>query len=189
MTRDPHPWAASLASMHAQVWNCLIRGVHDRRAPARHPALGTVTPEGLPRIRTVVLRGANQPTACLEIHTDLHSPKVAQIRARPHAALHVWDRSAHLQVRLDADVAILSGGELAGTWARVPEASRTSYGGMPVPGQPIESALAYTKNSDPDAFAVLRLRVLTIDALHLGREHRRARFDRSNGWQGQWLAP
>jgi pyridoxamine 5'-phosphate oxidase len=189
MSRDPHHWAASLASIHAQVWNGLVRGVHDRRAPARHPALGTVTCDGLPSVRTVVLRSVDRPTACLDIHTDVHSAKMAELRARPYAALHVWDQSAHLQVRLDADVAILSGAEAAGTWARVPEASRTGYGSVPEPGQPIESALAYTKNSDPEAFAVLRLHVLTIDALHLGREHRRARFDRSNGWKGQWLAP
>lgn len=189
MSRDPHPWAVSLASLNEQVWTGLVRGAHDRRAPARHPTLATVTCDGLPSVRTVVLRSVDRPTACLDIHTDLLSAKVAELRARPHAALHVWDQSAHLQVRLDADVAILSGAEAAGTWARVPEESRTSYGSIPEPGQPIESALAHTKNSDPDAFAVLRLQVLKIDALHLGREHRRARFDRSNGWQGQWLVP
>lgn len=189
MNRDPHPLAASLASLNEQVWTGLVRGVHDRRAPARHPTLATVTCDGMPSVRTVVLRSVDRPTACLDIHTDVHSAKVAELRARPHAALHVWDQSAHLQVRLDADVAILSGAEVAGTWARVPEASRTSYGSVPDPGQPIESALADTKNGDPDAFAVLCLHVLTIDVLHLGRDHRRARFDRSNGWEGQWLAP
>jgi hypothetical protein len=81
-------------------------------------------------------------------------------------------------------VAILSGAEAAGTWARVPEASRTSYGSIPEPGQPIESALAHTKNIDPRAFAVLRLQVLTIDALLRGPEHRRARFDRRMAGKG-----
>lgn len=114
---------------------------------------------------------------------------MAELRARPHTALHVWDQSAHLQVRLDADVAFLLGAEAAGTWARVPEASRTSYGSIREPGQPIESALAHTKNIDSHAFAVLRLQVLTIDALLRGPEYRRARFDRSNGWQGLRLAP
>lgn len=179
----------SLASLHEQVWNGLVRGAHDRRAPARHPTLATVTCDGLPSVCTVVLRSVDRPSACLDIHTDVRSAKMSGLRARPHAALHVWDQSAHLQVRLDADVAILSGAEVAETWARVPMAARTSYGTVPDPGQPIESALAYTKNGDPDAFAVLRLQVLMIDILHLGPDHRRARFDRSDGWQGQWLAP
>lgn len=189
MSRDPHPWAADLTTFRAQVWERLVRGVHDRHAPARHPTLATIGTDGMPQARTVVLRAADKTGATVHIHTDLHSAKVAELRADPRAALHVWDPSPHLQVRIEAEVAILSGAQVADIWHRVPEASRVAYGSAPAPGQPIEAALAYEKSPDPAAFAVLRLSVQAIDALHLGPDHRRARFERADDWAGRWLAP
>jgi pyridoxamine 5'-phosphate oxidase len=189
MSSDVHAWAADLGLLHAHVWERLIRGVHDRRAAARHPTLATVAPDGLPEARTVVLRAANATTASLDVHTDVRSAKVTSLRANPRAVLHVWDTSAHLQLRIEATAEILTGDAVAEIWARVPEPSRQSYGTMPAPGHPISDALAYNKHADPEAFAVLRFSVQAIDALHLGPHHRRARFERSRGWAGQWLAP
>ena len=107
----------------------------------------------------------------------------------PFAALHVWDASAHLQMRLEARVTILTGQDVAMIWAGIPAASRMSYGSSPAPGQPIAQALAYSKEPDPSCFAVLLLSAQTIDVLHLGPNHRRARFDRNDNWAGEWLAP
>ena len=69
-------------------------------------------------------------------------------------------------------------------WAGVPEVSRLSYGTIPAPGQLIAQALDYTNGPDPGSFAVLRLSVQTIDALHLGPNHNRARFSRMGNWAG-----
>lgn len=189
MTSDLHPWAADLTTLHAQIWTRLSRGVRDRHAPARHPTLATVTTAGMPQARTVVLRAADAGAATLDIHTDLRSAKVAELRANPLAALHIWDASAHLQTRIETEVAILSGTDVADLWANVPDASRLSYGCTPAPGAPIPTALAYDKAPDAATFAVLRLTVLAIDAVHLGPSHRRARFERATHWAGQWLAP
>jgi pyridoxamine 5'-phosphate oxidase len=189
MTSDPHPWAASLSTLHAQVWTLLVRGVGDRHSPARHPTLATVAPDGWPEARTVVLRAADPAAGTLDIHTDLRSAKVAALRHAPRAALHVWDASAHLQARITASVTLLSGDEVAPIWAKVPDASRQSYGTAPAPGLPIAFDLDYAKHPDAASFAVLRCAVQTIDAVHLGSNHRRARFQRSTDWAGQWLAP
>jgi pyridoxamine 5'-phosphate oxidase len=137
MTPDLHPWAADLSDLYAQVWTRLLRGVRDRRAPMRHPTLATVTPDGKPQARTVVLRVADKSSGTLDIHTDLQSSKVADLRATPFAALHVRDTAAHPQMRLEATVTILTGAAVAATWAEVPDASRQSYGGLPAPGEPI----------------------------------------------------
>lgn len=189
MTTDPHPWATSLTGLREQAWTRLVRGVADRRAPARHPTLATISPDGWPTARTVVLRAADPVAAMLEIHTDLHSAKMADLDAVPRAAMHVWDPSAHLQIRVQATVTILTGTEALATWQSLPEQTRRSYGTRPAPGQPIPDALAYDKPADPSRLAVLRCAVQQIDLLHLGPEHRRARFDRADGWAGQWLAP
>jgi pyridoxamine 5'-phosphate oxidase len=189
MKPDPHPWACDLPQFHSEIWRRLTRGVHDRHAPSRHPTLATATVEGKPKARTVVLRAADKVAGTLDIHTDLRSAKVGELGATPFAALHIWDASAHLQLRIEANVTILLGQDVAAIWNGVPTASRTSYGSSPAPGHPITHALAYAKTSDPASFAVLQLSVSTIDALHLGPNHRRARFDRDNNWAGTWLAP
>jgi pyridoxamine 5'-phosphate oxidase len=189
MTREPHPWAADLAPLYAQVWICLVRGVNDRRAAARHPTLATVAPGGLPRARTVVLRAADPANGRLDVHTDIHSAKISELRETPFAALHVWDQSAHLQIRLECSASILAGADVADIWARVPGPSRASYGAAPHPGQPIDDSAAYEARSDEAAFSVMRFEVNAIDALHLGPVHRRARFERVADWRGQWLVP
>jgi hypothetical protein len=189
MTIDPHPWAAALETLHAEIWTRLVRGVRDRRAPARHPTFATVSPLGWPEARTVVLRGADPAAAVLEIHTDLRSAKVAALRANPRAALHVWEAAAQLQIRIEAKVSILTGEEVAAIWARVPDPSRQSYGTTPAPGLPIAGSLDYDKTPDQATFAVLRCQVEAVDAVHLGPRHRRARFERASGFAGQWLSP
>ena len=189
MTHDPHPWAMSLTTLHAQVWALLVRGVNDRRAAARHLTLATVTPDGLPAARTVVLRAANREAPSLDVHTDVHAGKVKDVCATPFAAIHVWDASAHLQIRLAAEVTILTGDDVVAFWARVPEGSRLAYGGSPSTGEPIKDSAAYHKKPDPASFVVLRLAITTMDILHLGPQHRRAYFERSDNWAGQWVVP
>lgn len=189
MSADLHPWANTLDALHAQVWARLARGVRDRRTASRHPTLATVTPEGMPRARTVVLRAVDKASGVLQIHTDLHSAKVGDLRATPWAALHIWDSSAHLQIRLAARVAIVSGPDAAAIWTAIPEPARSAYGSSPEPGSPVPDALAYQKTPNLAAFAVLHLEVQAMDILHLGPDHRRAQFLRADGWAGQWLAP
>lgn len=189
MTTELHGWATELDTLRAQVWARLVRGVGDRHSPARHPVFATVAPDGTPEVRTVVLRGADPMAGNVEVHTDIRSAKVASLRINPLAALHIWDSAAHLQTRITASVDVLTGDAVAALWLRVPETSQDAYGTMPAPGTPIDTALAYRKTPDPAAFAVLRCTVLSIDAVHLGPIHRRARFDKADGWCGQWLAP
>lgn len=191
-----------LPAMHEAVWTCLLRGLRDREAPARHPTCATVGPDGWPEARTLVLRGADRPEATLDLHTDALSAKLAALAAAPRLALHVWDAGPRLQLRLRCGVEVLGdaallpdavpardGPERAALWDGVPDASRGGYGSVPPPGTPLDGALAYSRQPDPRRFVVLRCRVLAIDALHLGAEHRRARFDRADGWAGQWIAP
>lgn len=189
MTTELHGWASELDSLLAQVWARLVCGVGNRHASARHPVFATVAPDGTPEARTVVLRAADPQAATLEVHTDLRSAKVTALRLNPLAALHVWDETAQLQTRITASVEVLSAEAVSGLWLRVPETSQSAYGTMPAPGTAITASLAYSKTPDPAAFAVLHCTVFAIDVVHLGRNHRRARFDRADDWRGQWLAP
>jgi pyridoxamine 5'-phosphate oxidase len=189
MTPDPFAWAQSLDTLIEQVWRRLLRGVHDRHAPARQPTLATVSTEGRPKARTVVLRAADRRTGTLRVYTDAQSHKVVELRATPFVALHIWDSSAHLQIRLAASVTILTGAEVVEPWRDMPEHARMAYGSTPLPGTPVSDALCYTKTSDPSAFAVLHLTIDSMDVVHLGPQHRRAGFRRDDSWAGQWLVP
>lgn len=189
MSKLSPAWAEQLHTLHAQAWHRLVRGVHDRHAAARHPTLATVSADGLPQLRTVVLRHADPVTASVHLHTNRYSPKVAELLAAPVAALHVWDARARLQLRLQAQVGVASGEVVDEAWARVPVGSRSVYCRSAVPGQPIPDALAYLQEPDPDAFSVITLRLDQLDVLHLGPLHRRGVFQRADGWTGRWVTP
>lgn len=189
MTQDPFIWATSLDGLLSQVWLRLSRGVNDRHAASRHPTLATVSLDGRPQARTVVLRSADRVTSSLMVYTDKSSGKVRDVEVTPFAALHVWEPSAHLQIRLDAKVTLLSGPAVDQTWERLNDVSRSSYGSTPDTGQEISSSLDYKKTRDRDAFTILHLDIVQIDALHLGPNHRRAKFTAGDNWTGQWIVP
>lgn len=182
-------WFETLHGLHGRVWDTLDRGVSDPAHPARRPSLATVSPDGWPEARTVVLRSTDRDGARITIHTDLYSNKIASLRARPRAAFHIWDAEQALQIRLHALVTIRSGPALLPLWQGIPDHAQQSYGVTPSPGQPIATALDYVKQPDPETFAVLECDIAHIDAVHLGDDHRRAAFSRVRNWAGQWLSP
>ena len=47
------------------AWTRIMRGVHDKHSPARQPVIATVSPDGRPELRTVVLRAADRTAAAL----------------------------------------------------------------------------------------------------------------------------
>lgn len=182
---DPNDLQAFLA----EAWQHLTSGVADSRAPARYPTFATVSPDGKPQARTVVLRAASRSAAVLEVHTDIATAKVTALQHSPFAAFHVWLPRADLQIRLIASVEILTGTGVDPQWAKVSPASRISYGTVPKPGAPIADVYAYEKPADRDRFAVLRCHLIKMELVHLGARHRRASFVSENDWTGTWLAP
>lgn len=180
----------TLDAMHTQVWQRLMRGTKDKKAPENQPVLATAGLSGGAEVRTVVLRAASQAEARIEVHTDLLTDKVAELRADPCASLHVWNAKARLQTRLRLRVEILSGDQVAEVWANVPEGSRAAYGPDPAPATPIDTADGFARVPAADRFAILRGHVEEIDVVHLGQDqHRRALFRASDGFVGIWLVP
>lgn len=175
-------WFENLEGIRAQVWTRL--GVVRSQI-----ALGTISADGWPEVRTVVLRGADPVEQVIEVYTDIKSDKINSLRASPRAALHLWDADLALQIRVQADVKILTGDDVKAQWDTVPDHARQSYGVTPPPGQVIAQALDYRKTSLFDDFAVLSCTVQHIDAVHLGDVHRRAAFSRVGEWGGNWLVP
>jgi pyridoxamine 5'-phosphate oxidase len=175
-----------LAATLDAAWEVLEAGVTDRGAPARHVVLATTGTQG-PEARLLVLRGADRAAGTLTLHSDAASAKVAELTVDPRAALLVWDPEGRVQIRLRTRVAVRPGG--AADWSRLPDASRALYGGRPLPGAPIATPDAHRPAPDPARFAVLTATVHEIETLRLADPHERARFLRSDGFAGTWVAP
>ncbi len=183
-------WSKTLPGFLDRTWAEIARGVADAQSPMRYVVLATKNLEDGPEARMVALRGANRTDGTVQVHTDIGSTKVAELRADPRAALHLWDPEAQLQLRLRGNMTITTGAEVTKTWAKVPPLSRPSYGVTPAPGTPIPSSDAYDRAPNEAQFAVLTLTIAEFDTVHLAPDyHRRALFSRHDGWQGTWRAP
>lgn len=187
----PHlRFAGDLQATFDEVWLRLSRGVKDRRSAMRHPTIATIGSDGQPSARTVVLREANRQRGALVFHTDVHSAKIAEIETMPTIALHIWDDSCMLQVRMTATAKVLTGDRVRDIWSAVPEGSRAAYGAVPVPGTAIARADAFSLEPTLARFAVVDCELTRIETLCLTPvQHYRAVFARHNDWSGQWLTP
>lgn len=181
-------WWAELAGTQAQAWHRILRGLADRRAPARHPVLATAGLHGGAEARVVVLRGASRTDRRLEVHSDAAAGKAAEIAADPRATLLIWEAKAQLQIRLRVTVTAIPADP--DRWARVPEAARQVYGGTPPPGTVLEDPADWTGAPTLDRFLALDCALDEMETLHLGPDrHRRALFRAADGWRGRWIAP
>lgn len=185
----PQPWTSNLVAMHAFVWDQLVKGLRDRHSVNRYPTLATVSLDGRPQVRTVVLRAVDCAEWSLDVYTETDSAKVDELMASPCAAIHVWNAATHLQVRMDATATVIQGEEALSIWESLPLASQFTCGKTPPTGSTIKDSLAYQTDVDPGRFAVLRLEIERMDVLHLGEVHRRAQFQRLTRQFGQWRVP
>ena len=81
----------------------LERAVSERGDDIRNMQLATVSADGRPRLRTVVLRGVELTAVpSLEVHSDARAEKVRDIAAgRDHVALLAWSSAEQLQLRFE----------------------------------------------------------------------------------------
>ena len=175
--RDP-----GLADLLDLAWSRLETG------SGREVALATLGRDG-PEVRTLILRAAEREGGTVDVHTDAAAAKVAQLSADPRAALVLWDADASLQIQVRGSVEVVTGAGADAAWERVPEDARHHYGGEPEPGRPIAGPDAYRPGAERGRFAILRLRIETMEALRLGEPDLRAVFRRGDGFAGEWLAP
>ncbi len=184
-----------------QVWKRLRRGVADRRSAMHTAQLASIGLDGAPRVRTVVLRGADRGARRLRVHTDRRSPKFAEMAAQPRVEVCAYDPRGKVQIRARgaAELAVAAGAEAA--WSATGRSGRVCYRSPAGPGMPLDDPAWTDPQSGADAvtdadagrehFSVVFMTLEHIDWLYLAaRGHRRAGFDWHDGrWVGRWLAP
>lgn len=184
---------ATLAAALAAAWALLAKAAAEPRHPARVVQLATRGTDGAPRLRSVILRGADPATRTLSAYTDRRSGKVAEIAAEPRAAVLAWDTEARVQIRLTGRAELrLAGPAWQAAWDALPEAARRDYAQQGAPGTPCPAPPGAPAHPDlARHFAVLTVTVETLDWLRLAPEpHRRAGFVLDgDAPRGTWLVP
>lgn len=158
----------------------------------------TVSPDGLPEVRTVVLRGLGTD-AEVWFASDARTGKFASLAASPWLELCLFDAGAGVQWRLRGRAAVHAGDALARrAWRELPPATRALFFSAP-PGEPLpegvdtaqpEGDAAATTPDPPPPFAVVRLPPARCDRLLLGPPLARRRWWLESGrWTGHAVVP
>ncbi|MCR9200478.1 MAG: pyridoxamine 5'-phosphate oxidase family protein [Planctomycetaceae bacterium] len=172
-----------LSQIQQDIWISLQRSVTARDCGWRLPVLATRSGDTV-RQRTVVLRRVDAATGCLFAHTDLRSPKVAQLLADARTSLLFYDHSAATQLVVTALASVHTDDTLAADfWESEPVSSLRGYLGPHSPGspadQPNSNLPAEFLGRVPERgeltparinFAVIRFEVKAIEWLHLSRQ-------------------
>ena len=169
-----------------RIWQELQRATQDRHSEWRTPVLATVSRQGAPDARTVVLRHADAKLSRLQIYTDSRSPKVAALADQPSAILVFWSKRLSWQLRVRVQMSVqIAGPQVEAVWDRVRQsAAAGDYLSAAAPGdvlpdeQADEQADQQALPEDPTRphhLAILIAQVQEIDWLELARGgHRRA---------------
>jgi pyridoxamine 5'-phosphate oxidase len=142
---DPRPkpsHAEDLAAVRAAAFALLARGVADRRSPLHTPTLASIGLDGMPRARTLVLRGFDAATRIIRLHSDCRSDKFAELARNPGCALHGYDAAAQIQLRLEGSATLHTDDTVAEAgWQASRPFSRIVYSAEPAPGTAIAAPI------------------------------------------------
>lgn len=178
-------------------WLSAFRAAMDSSAPANRMQVATVSPEGLPSIRSVYLRGLSDD-GTVWFFTDARAGKVAALQGGGHVALHTWWDATREQFRLTGRAAVhgpRADGPFARLrqefWEQLPLAQRGDFTGPP-PGRalgPAPLTVAPAPGAPPE-FAVVAVDVTLVDWLRLGPPRRRVLFRRlGSEWIEEEVGP
>lgn len=194
---DPRPrpsHAEDLDEVRAAAFALLARGVADRRSPLHTPTLASIGLDGMPRARTLVLRGFDAASRTIRLHSDRRSDKFAELSQNPHCALHGYDAAAQIQLRLEGAATLHTDDAVAEAgWQASRPFSRIVYSVEPAPGTAIAAPIPAPQDevSGRVHFGVILVHIQRLDWLWLSSAgHRRARWDWLPGEErATWLVP
>ncbi len=206
ITMTQHP--TSLDDIHDQIWRMLDEAAATRHHGFHLPTLATVSKNGEPAARIVVLRGADRAGRYITCHTDARAPKVVQIDGQSLSAWVFYDAEARVQVRALGRVAVLDpavdpfareawqGTNLSSRRCYMAPSAPSSKCDAPSPNLPENVRDRLPTEAEAQAgmvnFRVLKATIENLDYLHLAHDgHIRARFvyDGNGEAVSTWLEP
>jgi len=190
----------ALNDIHAAIWKALAAGAGPQRTPLtmwQAATNGIGAAAGMPQVRTVVLRDADEQGGAISFHTDARSTKVTELRADPRIALTGLDLGNLLQIRLEGRAQICTDeAERRAVWNAARPHTLILYRTPFAPGTPLDAPEAGhvdVQGSDDGYanFCVVRVLLDKLEYLDISPDgHRRAVFRRNGDqWPGMWVAP
>jgi len=188
----------SLDIILEEVWQLLQQAVKDRRHPMHLGTFATVR-NGMPEVRTVVLRGVCKDARQLFCHTDIRSAKIGDLRTNPNCAWLFYHPELKIQLRFVGKATVWHQTPLSEErWQRTQLMSRRCYATLLPPGtlvsEPTSGLPDYLIERSPteeeseigkENFAVVETKVHALDWLRLdAKGHRRAKFE----WENEQLS-
>jgi pyridoxine/pyridoxamine 5'-phosphate oxidase len=193
-----------LNTLWEKAWSLLLRGQADAKHPFATPVVATVTSEGSPRSRTLVLRKTNRQTAKLWCYTDRRSGKADDLsQGSPIMSWTFWAKGPGVQVNCSGPTDWLPEEIAKERFRSLPKHSRKSYATLSAPGQPqatatdglpadwedrSETATAYAA----EHFGILCTTITHMEVLQLDRAGQRrmlAQREVDGEWRLTWLVP
>jgi pyridoxamine 5'-phosphate oxidase len=189
-----------------KIWKHLDLGVLEREHPFHTPVFGTISPNGEPVLRVVVLRRfwRRNPRG-LAFHSHVGAPKVLEIQNNPQVAWSFYHPQEKFQLRIKGTASVHTDDELADEqWLATGFFSRRCYVGA-APSQPSEKPTtglpadliqrqptAEESEAGRQNFAVVFSTIDSIDCMELDvRGHRRSLFvwNETGELETRWLTP
>ena len=193
----------NLEQIYARMWDCLAAAVREEKEnlPFKAMQAATISLDGSPNVRTVLLRGVNEQENLLTFHTDLRSPKIAELSHDPRIALVGVDPVQNLQIRVFGETRIVRDGQARlDAWQSSPDHDLIVYRTRLAPGTPMSHAGDALDEKhdvlDPakglEHFCVVEVRPARLDWLDLSASDgpQRACYVRHGDlWIHSWIAP
>ena len=119
----------------SEAENIFSNAVDDSKSLFHTPTLSTFINKKISS-RTVVLREFNKEQRFLRFHTDSRSNKINQIINQPSSAIHGYDPSLKIQIRLNGQIKIHQNDEISkNAWNQSREMSKICYSVSSSPGK------------------------------------------------------
>ena len=172
------------------VWERIEEASRTTRAPFRTTNLATVSPEGGPETRLVILRYASKRRRCLSVYSDGAALKCEALKRTSGVAFCFWDPELQLQVRMTGEAFIEESDAGDTNWVSLNSKAQELYRATPKPGTPIPQANAFAYGGET-RFARIDCTITSIDILHLGPpNHSRIRAEwKDDNWVLEWVVP
>lgn len=166
----------------------LVSALIHKKHSFRYFTLTTLSLEGSPHSRTVVLRGFDPEKFTFSIYTDSRSDKVKELNKDDRAEFLFYDNNQLLQLLVRVNlIGSISSEE---KFNSLSDYYKKDYCATQQPGNPIKGPEDIEYDFDKGYFIELNFKAVQIEYLKLKRpNHLRAKFHINQNWKGCFITP
>ncbi len=166
----------------------LVSALKHKKHSFRYCTLITLSLDGSPHSRTVVLRGFDPEKFIISINTDSRSEKIKELNNDPRAEFLFYDTNQLLQLVIKVNLIESIASEEK--FQDLPEPTKKDYCSVQKPGSPVKSPDLIAYDFNRGHYVELKFEANQVEYLKLKRpNHMRAKFYADREWKGDFLTP